>query len=124
MMHIANYTIYNVIWVMKIMRLSDDFIAERIAKLRIEKGVSAREMSLAFGQNINYINKIENKQSLPKIRPLEYICEYLGISLSEFFDEGNTQPGRLREVNEELRKLTPAQIDIILSMAREFTKKK
>jgi len=106
------------------MRLTDDFIAERIAKLRMAKGVSAREMSLALGQNPNYINKIENKQSFPKLRPLDYICEYLGISLHEFFDEGNVQPGRLREVNEELRKLTPAQIDIILSMAREFTSKK
>ena len=101
-----------------------DFIAKRISELRISKGVSARDMSLSLGQNASYINRIENGKSLPSLTALDYICEYLGITLHEFFDEGNVQPGRLREVNEELRKLTPAQIDIILSMAREFTSKK
>lgn len=101
-----------------------DYVSKKISSLRISKGVSARDMSLSLGQNASYINRIENKKSLPSLTMLDYICEYLGISLSEFFDEGNVQPGRLREVNDELRKLTPAQIDIILSMAKEFTKKK
>jgi len=38
----------------------ESFVPERIAKLRQTKGVSARDMSLSIGQNVNYINHIEN----------------------------------------------------------------
>ena len=100
-----------------------DFVADRVAKLRMAKHVSAREMSLALGQNESYINKIENKQAFPSLPVLGYICEYLDVSPSEFFDEGNVLPGRLRELNTVLRKLTPAQIDIIMAMADEMAKK-
>ena len=34
--------------------------AERLTKLRIEKGVSARDMSLTLGLSATYINRIEN----------------------------------------------------------------
>ena len=35
--------------------------AERLTDLRIQKGVSARDMSLSMGQTSSYINNIENK---------------------------------------------------------------
>ena len=38
----------------------ENLFAERIAELREKKNVSAREMSLALGQNESYINRIEN----------------------------------------------------------------
>ena len=34
----------------------EDFVPERLAKLRTQKGVSARDMSLSLGQANNYIN--------------------------------------------------------------------
>jgi len=34
----------------------EDFVPERLAKLRMQKGVSARDMSLSLGQANNYIN--------------------------------------------------------------------
>ena len=40
----------------------EDFVPERLAKLRTQKGVSARDMSLSLGQANNYINNIENKK--------------------------------------------------------------
>ena len=56
----------------------EDFVPERLAKLRALKGVSARDMSLSLGQANNYINNIENKKSLPAMQSFFYICEYLG----------------------------------------------
>ena len=41
------------------MTLEEKF-AERLAELRIAKGVSARDMSLSIGQSAGYINNIEN----------------------------------------------------------------
>lgn len=46
----------------------EDFVPERLAKLRTQKGVSARDMSLSLGQANNYINNIENKKSLPAMQ--------------------------------------------------------
>ena len=46
----------------------EDFVPERLAKLRLQKGVSARDMSLSLGQANNYINNIENKKSLPAMQ--------------------------------------------------------
>lgn len=36
----------------------EDFFAERLNYLRVQKKVSAREMSLALGQNESYINRV------------------------------------------------------------------
>ena len=52
----------------------EDFVPERLAKLRTQKGVSARDMSLSLGQANNYINNIENKKSLPAMQSFFYIC--------------------------------------------------
>ena len=41
----------------------EDFVPERLAKLRMQKGVSARDMSLSLGQANNYINNVENKEN-------------------------------------------------------------
>ena len=60
--------------------------ALRLAQLREKKNVSAREMSLAIGQNPGYINNIESGKSLPSLVGIFYICDYLGVSVSEFFD--------------------------------------
>lgn len=58
----------------------EDFTQNRIARLRTQKGVGARDMSLSLGQNGNYINQIENKKALPSLQGLFYICEYLHMT--------------------------------------------
>ena len=53
-----------------------------------QKNVSAREASLALGQNKSYINRIENKQTFPSMQ-FFYIYEYLEASPKGFFNEKN-----------------------------------
>ena len=50
--------------------MREDFVQERIAQLRLQKNVSARDMSLSLGQNNSYINRIENKKALPSLQGL------------------------------------------------------
>ena len=50
----------------------EDFLPERLAKLRTQKGISARDMFLSLGQANNYINNIENKKSLPSMQAFFY----------------------------------------------------
>ncbi|MFR1870745.1 MAG: helix-turn-helix domain-containing protein [Acutalibacteraceae bacterium] len=102
----------------------EDFVPERLAKLRSQKGVSARDMSLSLGQANNYINNIENKKSLPAMQSFFYICEYLGVTPREFFDEENPYPTALQEFIEEGKKLDPKSMAYLLGIMKELNSKK
>lgn len=83
----------------------DDEFQKRLRDLRLHKKISARDMSLSIGQNQNYINRIENGTNMPSMSAFLSICDYLGITPSEFFDTHNAQPERLREAIKNLQKL-------------------
>ena len=91
---------------------------ERLAALRMKKGVSARDMSLSIGQSANYINKIENKKALPSMSIFFNICEYLEISPKEFFDQDKPNPLRLNEVLAEMNRLDDDHLSHMLALAR------
>lgn len=101
----------------------EDFFAERLASLREAHNVSAREMSLAIGQNESYINRIENKKSFPSMQAFFYICDYLKITPQYFFDDGTDNPEKINDILKLLRNLSSEQLNIIHSVAHEFTKK-
>lgn len=88
----------------------EDLFYERLAKLRIEKGVSARDMSLTIGQSAGYINRLENQKGFPSMQVFFYICEYLGITPSEFFDDSNSFPTEHKEILEDLKALDAEQL--------------
>ena len=102
----------------------EDFVPERLAKLRALKGVSARDMSLSLGQANNYINNIENKKSLPAMQSFFYICEYLGVTPQEFFDEGNACPQTPQEFMTEAKKLDSKSMEYILGIMKELNSKR
>ena len=95
----------------------------RLAKLRTEKGVSARDMSLSIGQNAGYINNIENGKALPSMAGFFFICEYLGITPQEFFDFESEQPELLDSIVVNLKKLNKRQLRNIFEIAEDLAKK-
>jgi len=95
----------------------------RLAKLRTEKGVSARDMSLSIGQNAGYINNIENGKALPSMAGFFFICEYLNITPQEFFDMDSEQPEFLDHVIENLKKLNRRQLQNISAIIEDLAKK-
>ena len=97
------------------------FVPERIAQLRLQKNVSARDMSLSLGQAANYINSIENRKALPSMQSFFYICAYLGVTPQEFFDEGNACPVRLRELVDEAKHLDDNALGHLLALIRELS---
>ena len=97
--------------------------ALRLAQLREKKNVSAREMSLAIGQHPGYINNIESGKSLPSLPGVFYICDYLGISVSEFFDLDTKNPTKLDAIISDLKKLDDAQLENIANLVKGLTNK-
>ena len=95
--------------------------AMRLATLRTKKNVSAREMSLSIGQNQGYINHIESGQGTPSLSGVFYICEYLGITPSQFFDFDINNPEKLNKINEYLKKLNDEQLDALEMFLKSMT---
>ncbi len=95
-----------------------EFIAQRITQLRIQKGVSARDMSLSLGQNDNYINHIENRKAMPSLQALFWICEYFGITPQEFFDTDTNAPVKARELMDAVKDLNNEQLDHLIAIAK------
>lgn len=108
---------------------SDNFINDektfglRLAKLRQCKNISAREMSLALGQNKNYINAIEAGRNLPSMSSFFCICDYIGISPKEFFDLGYKNPLPASSFENIFRKLTPVQAAHVYQIAIDIADK-
>ena len=100
--------------------MDNSYIAERIAQLRTQKNISAREMSLAIGQNESYINRIENHKALPPMQCFLYICEYLNVTPKEFFDKDTPNPKKLASLIVELQKLNTHQLDILSELIKEM----
>lgn len=96
------------------------FFPQRLAKLRLHKNVSAREMSLEIGQSSSYINSIENGKAFPSMQGFFYICEYLHVTPQEFFETDNVWPERLNEVIEEAKKLDEASLSLVLALMRKL----
>ena len=97
--------------------------AIRLARLREKKGVSARDMSLSIGQNPGYINNIESGKSKPSLEGIFYICEYLGVTPSEFFDMGSSNPSKLDAIIADMKKLNDKQLDTIAALVKDLIRK-
>lgn len=97
--------------------------ALRLAQLREKKGVSARDMSLSMGQNPGYINNIESGKSLPSLTGIFYICDYLEVTPSEFFDLESKNPTKLDSIIKDLKHLDDKQLDTISTLVKDLIHK-
>ena len=92
----------------------------RLAALRIEKNVSARDMSLSIGQSAGYINNIENGVNFPSMAVFFSICEYLEISPKDFFDTEVSNPTKAKELLSVANHLTNEQLDHLIALAKDL----
>lgn len=99
------------------------FIRERIAFLRTSQKISGRELSLRLGMSEGYINRIESGKSNPSAQMLQYICEELGISMSDFFDKENQHPELIKEIINQAKKLDKKSLESVLSVMKNMGKK-
>ena len=100
------------------------YTQNRIKQLRLQKEVSARDMSLSIGQNGTYINQIEIGRNLPSLQALFYICDYLKITPHQFFEDDNPAPKMLEELIKELKKLDAKNLELITDLVKQLNKGK
>lgn len=94
----------------------------RLAQLRENKGVSAREMSISIGQCESYINGVENGINFPSMSVFFYICDYLGITPQEFFETEMKNPVKTNELLNAVKGLSTEQLDNLIALAKGLKK--
>jgi len=99
-----------------------EVFCKRLVQLRMNKGVSAREMSLSIGQSPNYIIGIEGGKNYPSMETFFYICDYFGITPKEFFDMDSTNPGKTTELMEIVKTLPNEQLDLFIALGKAVKK--
>ena len=95
----------------------------RLAQLRQNKNISARQMSLDLGLNSGYIQNIESGKALPRMAVFLDICEYLEVTPSEFFDTDAKNPAKLQELTKDLKQLDEGQLDSIQTLVNGLLRK-
>ena len=103
--------------------MDKNMFIKRLVELRMQKSVSARDMSLSNGQNPGYINNIETGKSKPSLEGIFFICEYLGVTPSEFFDMDSSNPSKLDAIVKDMKKLTDKHLDTIATLVKVLIKK-
>ena len=93
---------------------------DRLVKLRMNKGVSARDMSLSIGQSEGYINNIENGVNFPSMTVFFYICDYFGITPMEFFDIDSNNPVKSKELLEATKNLSNDKLEHLVAIAKSI----
>lgn len=98
----------------------EEFIRNRITKLRMLKNVSEYQMSLDLGHSKSYIQSISSGRALPSMSEFISICEYLGITPKEFFDDDNSDPVLHGEVIETMKDMQDKDIELILALLKRL----
>lgn len=82
-------------------------IIERIETLRFAKGWSVYKLAAESGLSDKAIYNWLKRGTLPTIKALENICDAFGITMSQFFAEGD-----MIEINTEFKELLADYISL------------
>lgn len=93
-----------------------EFVRQRITDLRIKKGVAEYKMSLDMGHSRNYIQNISSGKSKPSIEEFLYICEYLNVTPSDFFDVRNKEPILIQKALDGMRSLSDKELLALINL--------
>jgi transcriptional regulator with XRE-family HTH domain len=101
----------------------DEFVRNRITQLRLAKGVSEYQMSYDLGHSRGYVYNISSGKSLPPMTEFFAICDYFGITPSEFFNQESRHPELIQKALEGLNQLNDTDLLMILGFINRMTKK-
>lgn len=96
--------------------MTENDIRNRLTQLRMKKGVSEYQMSLDLGHSKSYIQSISSGRALPSMSEFLVICDYLGISPHEFFDDNTSNPALIQEITDAVSGFSDEDLKLLLSI--------
>lgn len=97
-------------------KIDEQFIGNRITQLREWKAISERKMSLDLGHSPSYIHSIVCGRALPSMSEFLYICEYLGVTPMEFFDDGQNASTLRQRAIDYIRTMPDSDVELFLKL--------
>lgn len=98
------------------------FVRNRITQLRMEKNVSEHKMSLDIGKSGSYIRGITNGGSLPSLKELFNIIDYLGVTPEEFFSPLKDADSTYSKLCDRLRGMDEAELEKVSTFVEWMSK--
>lgn len=98
----------------------DKFIQDRINELRMKKNISEYQLSLDLGRSQGYIQSITSGRNLPSLSALLDICAYFNLTPSEFFDPTINNPSLVKNITEDLKKLSDSDLLLLSTVLKRF----
>lgn len=100
-------------------------VLERLRTLLDERGWTEYRLAKECGLSESTIANIFRRNSVPSITTLESICGGFGITLSQFFADGDMVEltPQAKELFDNWVTLTPEQKNAVLTMVRTFNHK-
>lgn len=92
----------------------------RLTQFRMNKDVSAREMSLSLGLSVSYINRVENEKALPSMSKFFDICDYFLVTPQEFFNMSEPYPTEIAIAVEEMRHMSKEQLIRMIAFMKDI----
>ncbi|HMM20728.1 MAG TPA: helix-turn-helix transcriptional regulator [Selenomonadales bacterium] len=89
-------------------------VGSRIRRLRLERGISAKEVAISLGVSPSFISGIEKNTNKCSLENLDRICTVLGVTLGDFFAEDREELSpELHRLLASAQKLTPEQLESV-----------
>ena len=104
--------------------MDDAFIRNRISMLQMRKNVSEYKMSTDLGHSNSYIHSISSRKALPSMGEFLYICEYLGVTPREFFDDEMLAPQQVQKLYQLTKNMPDEDLQVLISTAERLNAKK
>jgi len=97
-------------------------VVEKIDKLRTEKNWTVYRLAEQSGVTQSAIHKWFDNDTMPTIPMLEQICDAFGITLSEFFKQGEhfELTAERKQLFDNWSKLTKAQKESLLAIMSQY----
>ena len=103
--------------------MDQQFLRERISVLRTKKNISEYRMSTDLGHSKSYFQSISSGRSMPSMGEFLYICEYLGVTPKEFFDDGIAEPQLVQKLYELTRNMSEDNLNMLINLAERLNDK-
>lgn len=91
-----------------------DMFIHRLTELRMQRGLSAREMSRTLGRSESLINQIENHKIMPSMTFFFQICIFFNIHPKDFFNINIKDPSAVEELQKIISTLSSEQTNALL----------
>lgn len=86
----------------------------------MNKNISEYQLSLDLEHSQGYIQSITSGRNLPSMSAFLDICAYFDITPSEFFDPTINYPSLIRNITEDIKKLSDNDLLLLSTVLKRF----